>query len=318
VNPRVIFRAGSSEKFQPDYSKEEEEMQEKMDQELYRVIELYTGTLRGKMWTAEIIAASCAEVHRFFSWQAESGYLPSGSRLLTNQCIRAFLEDDKNLDRSAARNRTIAVLRSFYLFWDRIDGRENNMRWMIPNRREAQKTSSWLDGDQQRLLEGAIDQQLEANQFMTAWRVNWIRSAVLVRLLLHTGMYLEEIRTLTLGDIRLGDSRGMVQVRGRRERCLPVDGPTCTGLGVWLTVRPEGQTDWLWLEGEGGDAHLLSERAIWRACRRMVQLAGLDPIRVSPRILRNTCAHNLLLAGESLQMVRCLMRVSTQNGLRYL
>jgi site-specific recombinase XerD len=317
VNPRVTFRAGSSEKFQPDYSKEEEEMQENMDPELCRVIELYTDTLK-KKWTVEIIAATCAEVHSFFSWQAESGYLPSDSRQLTNQCIRAYLEDDKNLDRSAACNRTIAVLRSFYSFWDRIDGCEKDMNRMIPNRKEAQKVTSWLDGDQQRLLEGAIDQQLQANQFMTAWRVNWIRSAVLVRLLLHTGMYLEEIRALTLADIRLGESRGVLQVRGRRERCLPLDGPTCTGLGVWLTVRPCGQEAWLWLEGEGGDAHLLSERAIRRACRRMVRLAGLDPTRVSPRILRNTCAHNLLIAGESLQMVRCLLRVSTQNVLRYL
>jgi site-specific recombinase XerD len=42
----------------------------------------------------------------------------------------------------------------------------------------------------------------------------------------------------------------------------------------------------------------------------MVQLAGLDPEAVSPRILRNTCAHNLLVAGESPRVVKRLMKFS--------
>ena len=200
-----------------------------------------------------------------------------------------------------------------------IDRFKSIPTWEIPKGWEAQKGTYWLDGEQQWLIESVIDQQLRRPMEMVAWQVSRVRSAVLIRFLLHTGMHLVETRSLHLGDIRLGEKRGVVQVRGRRERRIPLDGPTCAALRIWLTFRPDGKDDFLWLEGNEGEAHPLSERAIWRACRRIVQLAGLDPEVISPRILRNTCAHNLLAAGESPRIVGRMLKLSTiQSVLNYL
>ncbi|MBN1453272.1 MAG: site-specific integrase [Anaerolineales bacterium] len=173
--------------------------------------------------------------------------------------------------------------------------------------------ASYLDTEQQRQLEAAIEKQLREPLDLASWQANRLRAAVLVRFLLHTGLQSVEARALRLGDIRLGERAGVVHVLGRRERRVPLDDPTCNALRVWLAARPEGDVEWLWLEGDSGNAHGLSGRGVWRACRRMAHLASLDPESVTPRTLRITCAHNLLAAGESPRVVMRLLRLSSTD-----
>lgn len=285
-------------------------MKEVLENDLDEILEIQTEILQNQKCAPEIISAYITEVRRFFFWRVEHVNQTTGLQKVTNRDINAYLNDHIRFNSRIARNRTMVTLRSFFAMWHRIDRSLNNPTRKIPNASDVQKANYWLDGEQQRQLEGVIDQQLQTPPDMIAWSVNRVRYAVLVRFLLHTGMHSVEVRALRLGDIRLGASYGVVHVHGKRERRVPLDGSTCAALRVWLTIRPEGKDDRLWLEEDKGEAHLLSERAIWRACRRMVQLAGLDPEAVSPRILRNTCAHNLLVAGESPRVVKRLMKVS--------
>jgi site-specific recombinase XerD len=286
-------------------------MKEVLENDLHEILEIQTEILRDHKCAPESIPAYSAEVRRFFNWRAECGYRPSGFQLVTSFDIKAYLNNHKRFNLPIARNRALAALLSFFPLCYRIGGHKTTPTRTIPNASNPQKPNYWLDGEQQWQLEEAIDQLLQTPLDMIAWQVNRVRSAVLVRFLLHTGMHSVEVRSLRLGDIRLGASCGVVHVRGKRERRVPLDGLTCAALRVWLTVRPEGKDDRLWLEEDRGEALQLSERAIWRACRRMVQLAGLDPEAISPRILRNTCAHNLLVAGESPRVVKRLMKFST-------
>ena len=294
-----------------------------MDSELKKGIEeyleLFAKALRNKEFTPEIISVYCDEVRRYFSWCWERGYQPAGSHWITSLDSESYWNDYNRSNPPAACNRVLTALRSFQEIWNNSAGLENYPTLTIPNVWVSQNANSWLDAEEQLQLEATIDLQLQTSQILDAWRASRVRSAVLVRFLLHTGLHLVEVQSLRLGDIRLGETRGVLQVRGRRERRLPLDVPTCTALRVWLTVRPTGEGDWLWLEGDGGEARQINGRTIWRACRRMVQMAGLDPEIVSPRILRNTCAHNLLAAGESPRVVRRLLKLSTTKGvLRYL
>jgi integrase/recombinase XerD len=298
---------------------EDDAMDKKMEKDFNEIFERYIETFPTLECPPEIISAYCAEVRRFLYWRSECGYQSCDYSRVSSRDIKTYLNDLKRSNPQEAYNRAQAALQSFLAFWHWIDGPKNNPPRTIPNVWNAQRAKIWLDGEQQRQLEVVIDQQLQTHLRMVAWKVNWIRSAVLVRFLLHTGMHSVEVRALRLGDIRLGDTRGVVQVGGRRERRVPLDGPTCAALRMWLTVRPEGEADWLWLEGNKREAHLLSEHGIWRACRRMAQLAGLDPEVISPRILRNTCAHNLLVAGESARVVKRLLKFTrTKNILGYI
>lgn len=294
-------------------------MDSKLEDGIDEFLELFAKDLRNKKYSSEIISDYCDQVRRYFSWWAKRGYQPVGSRLVTSLEIKSYLSDYKRSNPLVACNHVLSVLRSFLAFWNNSDVHENNPTLRIPIVWDAQNANCWLDAKQQRLLEAAIDQQLQTPQIIVAWPVSRVRSAVLVRFLLHTGMLSVEVQSLRLGDIHLGETRGWVQVRGRRERRLPLDGPTCIALRVWLTIRPTGEDDWLWLEGDIGKARQISMRTIWRACRRMVQMTGLDPEFVSPRILRNTRAHNLLITGESPLVIRRLLKLSTTKTiLRYI
>jgi site-specific recombinase XerD len=292
-------------------------MAENFENDLKEVLDLYTDILLDQKRSPEIISTYCAEVSRFFYWWAERGHMVYGSQRVSREDIKAYLNDLNQSVHPAACNRALAALRAFFAFWLN-DAPENNPTRTIPKVWDDLKANSWLDAEQQHQLESAIDQQLQMPLDTVYWQVRWVRAAALARLLLHTGMHAVEARLLCLGDLHLGESLGMVHVRGKRERRLQLDGPTCAALRAWLAVRPNVDQDWLWLEMYRGKPQALSVRGVWRACWRMANLAGLDSEAVSPRILRHTCAHNLLAAGESPRLVtRLLIFDSIEITLRY-
>jgi site-specific recombinase XerD len=293
----------------------EELMTERMERKLDETLKRYTGFLKNRQLSQEIISIHCAEIRHYFSWRAEGGNLPYGSGRLTSMDFKAYINQSKKVNPRIVGNRVLPALRSFLAFNQKINNYGANLSNLIPNHLENQKAKCWLDGEQQQQLERAIDRQLQTPLYKIAWSINWIRSAVLVRFLLHTGMHSVELRALRLGDIRLGDLTGVVHVHGSRERRMPLDGAACDALRHWLNIRPDGEEDWLWLEMCHNEARLISERAIWRACRRIVHLAGLEPGSISPRILRNTCAHNLLVSGESPRVVGRLLKFPTSRDL---
>jgi site-specific recombinase XerD len=302
-----------------DKKEKEDAMNKKIIKDLYEIFERYSETVETLKRVPEIIMTYCTEVCHFLYWRADCNYQFCDSNRATSQDNRTYLKDLKRFNPQEVCDPALPTLRPSLPLRQLTDVPKNNPTYNLPDIWNAQRANIWLDGEQQRQLEVVIDQQLQSCLGMVGWAVNWIRSAALVRFLLHTGMYSVEVRVLRLGDIHLGETRGVVQVRGRRERRVPLDGPTCAALRIWLTVRPEGEADWLWLEGNKREARLLSEHGIWRACRRIAQMAGLDPEAISPRILRNTCAHNLLVAGESLRVVKRLLKFSTNKiVMRYL
>jgi len=290
----------------------EEYMDEKM--------EIFTEYLRDKNRPPEEIPTDCTEVRRFWLWWKERGLPLFGPTLVTREDVLTYLKVLRQSFPPAACNRALTALRFFFVFEYWFYEPENNPTRSIPNLWDAEKAYSWLEAEEQRQLEAAIDRQFEAPVDLVAWQANWVRAAALVRLLLHTGMHAVEARKLSLVDLQLGETRGVVQVRGKGERHLPLDSPTCAALRAWLAIRAlqaDGE-GWLWFEPNREAPHVLSVRGIGRACSRMASLADLDPEIVSPRILRNTCAHNLLSAGESPRLVARLLRFkSVDSALRY-
>jgi integrase/recombinase XerC len=287
---------------------------------LDELIEIFAEYLQDQNRPPEAIPTDCAEVRRFWLWGSEHGFPPYNSMLVTRKDVLAYLKALQQTLPPAACNRALRALRSYFAFEYLLYAPEGNPTRSIPNLWDAEKAYSWLEAEEQRQLETAIDWQFEAPVDLVAWQANWVRAAALVRLLLHTGMHAVEARKLSLVDLQLGETRGVVQVRGKGERRLPLDSPTCAALRAWLAVRAlqDDGEGWLWSEPNREAPHVLSVRGIGRACSRMAILAGLDPEIVSPRILRNTCAHNLLSAGESSRLVARLLRFkSVDSALRY-
>lgn len=125
-----------------------------------------------------------------------------------------------------------------------------------------------------------------------------------VALMVATGLRVGELVSLTVGDIDLDGGSIRVVGKGRRERVVYVPpGQLLSCLDDYLTQRSATQCDPLIANrlDRGLTTAALRDR-IGRAARR----AGIER-RITPHMLRHTCATHLLDAGVDIRVVQRLL-----------
>ena len=117
---------------------------------------------------------------------------------------------------------------------------------------------------------------------------------------------LARIRTDRPADLRLQpDASIRVEGKGRKERCLPLWKQTATAVRAWLAVRGSLTSSHLFVNARGeamtrsGFEYILGKhvRAATAVC------PSLSQKRVSPHVLRHTCALTVLQATKDLRKV---------------
>ena len=122
------------------------------------------------------------------------------------------------------------------------------------------------------------------------------------RNLRHTG---KKLTGLKLGDIDLPSMSIRVLGKGRRERTLPLWKTTAAALRAWLAVRGRVAAPEVFVNARGeplsrwGFAYLLKQHAATAARAH----PGLDKKRISPHVLRHTCAMIILQATQDIRKV---------------
>lgn len=140
------------------------------------------------------------------------------------------------------------------------------------------------------------------------------RDRVILEVLYGTGLRISELVGLSLGDLDL--DAGLIRAfgKGARERIVPLGGPAIRSLVAWLGVggRDElvprrwarrGDEEALLLNTRGGR---LSRQGAWLAVRRAGDRCGLDD-RLSPHVLRHSCATHMLDRGADIRTVQELL-----------
>jgi len=174
-----------------------------------------------------------------------------------------------------------------------------------------------LDEDEQRRFLRACDQ------------CGSTRNAAIGKLLLYTGLRIEEVEALDLDDIVISARRGKVIVRdgkGGVYREVPLHRAVRTALRAWLDERPQHRG------AEDSRALFLSrrgERMRVRALRYVVAELGVDArlvhepghpdagkSRVHPHTLRHTFGTQLLRSGVDIVVVADLMGHATLDTTR--
>ncbi len=137
------------------------------------------------------------------------------------------------------------------------------------------------------------------------YRLYRIRDRVLLKLMMVTGLRRGEVIQLSISDYDA--KRRLLTVRhakGRKWRIVPLPQDLCHDIDAWLEVRPQAKHDRLLTTRTGAP---LTPKAIYRALRVLSELAGIDPKRVTPHILRHTAAtHVLRNSGDLLATSRLL------------
>jgi site-specific recombinase XerD len=136
-----------------------------------------------------------------------------------------------------------------------------------------------------------------------------IRDIAIVTLLLHTGLRVAELCSLTVQDISLRDRSGHVTVygKGNKQRQVPLNSSARKAMADWLERRGMAPGP-LFLSQKGGS---LSPRAVEYLVSKYAYNARLE--NVSPHTLRHTFCKSLIDAGVSIDRVKELAGHSDLN-----
>jgi integrase/recombinase XerD len=138
-----------------------------------------------------------------------------------------------------------------------------------------------------------------------------VRDRAILELLYATGMRISELAGLALSDLDLSTSTAIVFGKGSKERLVPFGRQANAALLGWLgpAGRPQleprrwarrGDADALFISTRG---RRMSRQAIWAVVRNAAQHAGLEE-KVTPHVLRHSCATHLLEHGADIRVVQ--------------
>ncbi len=140
------------------------------------------------------------------------------------------------------------------------------------------------------------------------------RDRAILEVLYGCGLRVSELVGLSLADLDLGSSLLRAFGKGSKERVVPVGRLASEALEAWLSPRGRGQLEpdrW----GRRGDAEAvylnsrggrLSRQGAWGIVRRHGRAVGLDD-RLSPHVLRHSCATHMLDHGADIRVVQELL-----------
>ncbi|MFC2173063.1 tyrosine-type recombinase/integrase [Acidobacteriota bacterium] len=215
--------------------------------------------------------------------------------------VTAFLEYLEGIKGCTAstRNVRLAVIKSFFRFLEfRLPAALDQIRRIlaIPFKKTDSRLVPYLNQCEMQAL-------LDAPNLRTR---NGCRDYAMIQLTLAAGLRVSELIGLRMEDLTLQPTASvLVRGKGRRERVLPLWKETATALRYWLAVRGDVDVSELFVNSRGepmsrwGFAHIL---------RKYVQLASqqcpsLTDKRISPHVLRHTCAIVALQATQDIRKV---------------
>jgi integrase/recombinase XerD len=139
------------------------------------------------------------------------------------------------------------------------------------------------------------------------------RDRAILEVLYGTGIRISELVGLSLADVDLDGALLRAFGKGAKERIVPLGRPAIRALAAWFDAgRPEleperwarrGDTEAVFLNARGGR---LTRAGAWLVVKKHGDRAGLGA-RLSPHVLRHSCATHLLDHGADIRAVQELL-----------
>jgi integrase/recombinase XerD len=145
-----------------------------------------------------------------------------------------------------------------------------------------------------------------------------LRNRAILETLYATGMRISELAGLRLGDLDMAKSMAVAYGKGSKERLVPIGRHALSALEEWL--GPEGRPAMApvrWARRADAEAIFISTRgrrmsrqAVWQVVRAAAVKVKLED-KVSPHVLRHSCATHLLEHGADIRVVQELLGHAT-------
>ena len=161
------------------------------------------------------------------------------------------------------------------------------------------------------LSEGEVSSLLAA---VTGTGPLQLRDRAVLEVLYGTGVRISELTGLSLGDLVVEEQLARVVGKGNKERLVPLGRYSREALAAWLgpggraALVPQrwarrADADALFLNRRGGR---LTRQGAWGVVRHYGVLVGLGG-RLSPHVLRHSCATHMLDHGADIRVVQELL-----------
>ena len=137
------------------------------------------------------------------------------------------------------------------------------------------------------------------------------RLACMVELIYASGLRVSELTALPLAALARDPAFLMVRGKGEKDRLAPLNPAARQAVKTYLEIRktflPTGDAANPWLFPSRSKAGRLTPRRFAQMLDEAAADAGIDPVRVSPHVLRHAFATHLLEGGADLRVVQKLL-----------
>jgi site-specific recombinase XerD len=217
------------------------------------------------------------------------------------ETIAAFLDHLENDRHNAARSRNarLAALRSLFRFAALRHPEHAQLIAQVlalPQKRSDKRQVSFLEPHEVDALLAAPDLRRSEGR----------RDHALIALAVQTGLRLSEFTGLMCADIQLGPGAHVhCNGKGRKERCVPLTTANVAILHVWLRERAGRPDQPLFPTRTGrrlSDDAVAARLALYKDIAAQ-RCPSLTTKRLTPHVLRHTCAMNKLREGVDVAVI---------------
>lgn len=208
----------------------------------------------------------------------------------TDSDIQKYLS---NLDeKPSSIARKASSLRTFYKFLmiEKIIGKNPTSNLELPKR--GRSLPKYLSPEEIELLISS------SGDIKTATRLR-----CMIELLYASGLRVSELCELPM-TANLGD-RLLIHGKGAKERLVPMHEGAQHALHKWLEAR--GDIDSKYIFPTNSASGHITRDGFFKILKKCAVLAGIEPSRVTPHVLRHSFASHLLAGGANLRIIQTML-----------
>jgi integrase/recombinase XerD len=235
-----------------------------------------------------------------------SGFLANRNEnpeTIGTDALRLYMQglSDEGMTASTAARR-LSALRQFFKFLVQENIRKDDPAALLDAPKRARPLPKLLSEDD-------VDRLLTEARHLRDDPAESARLTALLEVLYATGLRVSELVGLRWPPF--GDDARFLVIRGKgnKERLVPLSEPARQAIedyAGWRSGFIEGKTS-PWLFPSRGESGHLTRQRFGQLLKDLAVVAGLDPAKVSPHVLRHAFASHLLARGADLRAVQKML-----------
>lgn len=195
-------------------------------------------------------------------------------------------------DKSTSIARKASSLRGFYKFLmiEKIIDKNPMQNLELPKRSRA--LPKYLSVDEIELLISSAGDTRHA-----------VRLRAMLELLYASGLRVSELCELPMSAV-LGNKL-LIHGKGAKERIVPMHDGAVHALNKWLEMRDDDTSKYVF-PTYSKTGHITRD-GFFKILKKCAVLAGIEPERVSPHVLRHSFASHMLAGGANLRVIQTML-----------